>query len=212
MRGTEGLAPIEILQRSRARGAGLCRRHDRGPGSAGRGVRCGAQALQRTRDRRTDGAGRHLPDAPSRVHGAPGRRRAEEVLTRTKSQREPLSIRVPASPVIVVEDDPFTRLIPLVLDPNASEERRTAFADFMSTDEPDFAGWCARVRKGSAALYPAHVRLLTSEEEMRATLHPCVALVVESFRVTRDDFAAAPKLKVLQKFGTGLRTIHPPAC
>ena len=42
------------------------------------------------------------------------------------------------SPVIVVEDDPFTRLIPLVLDLNASEERRAAFADFMSTDEPDF--------------------------------------------------------------------------
>jgi hypothetical protein len=53
---------------------------------------------------------------------------------------------VSALPVIVVEDDPFTRLIPLVLDPNASEERRSAFADFMSTDEPDFAGWCERVR------------------------------------------------------------------
>ena len=45
---------------------------------------------------------------------------------------------MPSPPVIVVEDDPFTRLIPLVLDPNASEERRAAFADFMSTDEPDF--------------------------------------------------------------------------
>ena len=49
-------------------------------------------------------------------------------------------------PVIVVEDDPFTRLIPLVLDPTAGEERFVAFADFMSTDEPDFAGWCVRVR------------------------------------------------------------------
>ena len=115
-------------------------------------------------------------------------------------------------PVIVVEDDPFTRLIPLVLDPNAGEERRAAFADFMSTDEPDFAGWCARVRKGSAALYPAEVRLVASEEEMRANLKDCVALVVESFRVTRDDLGAAPKLKVLQKFGTGLRNIDAAAC
>lgn len=116
------------------------------------------------------------------------------------------------SPVIVVEDDPFTRLIPLVLDPKASEERRAAFADFMSTDEPDFTGWCARVRRESAALYPAEVRLVTSEDEMRANLKDCVALVTESLRVTRDDLAAAPKLKVLQKFGSGLRNVDAAAC
>jgi phosphoglycerate dehydrogenase-like enzyme len=109
--------------------------------------------------------------------------------------------------VILVEDDPFTRLIPLVLDSNANEERRAAFADFMSTDEPDFAGWCARVRAGAQALYPAEVRLVESEDEMRANLADCEVLVVESFRVTGDDLAAAGKLKVLQKFGTGLRNI-----
>jgi phosphoglycerate dehydrogenase-like enzyme len=119
---------------------------------------------------------------------------------------------VPALPVIVVEDDPFTRLIPLVLDPNASEERRAAFADFMSTDEPDFAGWCTRVRNGARNIYPAEIRMVGSEEEMRANLKDCIALVVESFRVGADDLAAAPKLKVVQKFGTGLRNIDTAAC
>jgi phosphoglycerate dehydrogenase-like enzyme len=119
---------------------------------------------------------------------------------------------VPALPVIVVEDDPFTRLIPLVLDPNASAERRAAFADFMSTDEPDFLGWCARVRQRATSLYPADVRMVTSEEEMRTNLADCHALVVESFRVTRNDLAAASRLKVLQKFGTGLRNIDTTAC
>jgi phosphoglycerate dehydrogenase-like enzyme len=119
---------------------------------------------------------------------------------------------VPALPVIVVEDDPFTRLIPLVLDPNASEERRAAFANFMSTDEPDFAGWCARVRAGAAGLHPAEVRMVASEDEMRAALRDAVALVVESFRVGADELAAAPRLKVLQKFGTGLRNIDTAAC
>jgi phosphoglycerate dehydrogenase-like enzyme len=119
---------------------------------------------------------------------------------------------VPAPHVIVVEDDPFTRLIPLVLDPKASKERRAAFADFMSTDEPDFDGWCARVRQASGGLYPAEVRLVTSEEEMRANLKDCAALVVESLRVGRDDLAAAPQLKVLQKFGLGLRNIDAAAC
>jgi len=119
---------------------------------------------------------------------------------------------VSALPIIVVEDDPFTRLIPLVLDPKASEELRAAFADFMSTDEPDFAGWCERVRKGAPNLYPADVRLVSSEEEMRANLKECVALVVESLRVGAEDLAAAPNLKVLQKFGTGLRNIDAAAC
>jgi phosphoglycerate dehydrogenase-like enzyme len=119
---------------------------------------------------------------------------------------------VPALPIIVVEDDPFTRLIPLVLDPNADEERRAAFADFMSTDEPDFAGWCARVRAGASRLHPAEVRMVASEDEMRAALKDAVALVVESFRVGRAELAAAPHLKVVQKFGTGLRNIDVAAC
>jgi phosphoglycerate dehydrogenase-like enzyme len=119
---------------------------------------------------------------------------------------------VPSLPVIVVEDDPFTRLIPLVLDPEANEQRRAAFADFMSTDEPDFAGWCERVRQGSPGLYPAEVRMVTSEAEMRANLKDCVALVVESFRVGKNDLAAAPQLRAVQKFGTGLRNIDTAAC
>jgi phosphoglycerate dehydrogenase-like enzyme len=119
---------------------------------------------------------------------------------------------VSASPVIVVEGDPFTRLIPLVLDPNADEARRAAFADFMSTDEPDFAGWCERVRAAASGLYPADIRMVESEEDMRANLQDAVAVVVESFRITSDDLAAAPKLKAVQKFGTGLRNIDAAAC
>src|SRR5260221_7351936 len=113
---------------------------------------------------------------------------------------------------MVFEDDPSTRLIPLVLDPTASEERRLAFADFMSTDEPDFAGWCERVRQGAAKIYPATVRMVTSETEMQGHLPGCSALVVESFRVTRDDLRVGAQLKVVQKFGTGLRNIDVAAC
>ena len=119
---------------------------------------------------------------------------------------------MPSLPVIVVEDDPFTRLIPLVLDPNASEERRAAFADFMSTDEPDFAGWCERVRRGAQNIYPAEIRMVSSEDEMRQDLKEATAVVVESLRVTADDLALAPKLKVVQKFGTLLRNIDTAAC
>ncbi len=110
-------------------------------------------------------------------------------------------------PVIVVEDDPFTRLIPIVLDPTSSEERRAAFADFMSHDEPDFDGWVMRLREKAHGLYPSDVRLVESQEDMRASLTDCTALVVESLQVTGADIGAAGKLKAIQKFGTILRNI-----
>jgi phosphoglycerate dehydrogenase-like enzyme len=119
---------------------------------------------------------------------------------------------VPQRPIIVVEDDPFTRLIPIVLDPASSEERRAAFADFMAHDEPDFDGWVARVRAGAGGLYPAEVRMVTSQGEMRADLKGAYALVVESLAVGPDDLVAAPALKAVQKFGTLLRNIDTAAC
>lgn len=119
---------------------------------------------------------------------------------------------MPSLPVIVVEDDPFTRLIQIALDPTTGEERRAAFADFMSPDEPDFAGWCARVRAAAPGLHPAEVRMVTSEEEMRAKLADARALVVEGFRVGPADLAAAPKLKAVQKYGAILRNIDTAAC
>src|SRR5439155_923256 len=81
------------------------------------------------------------------------------------------------------------------------EERRAAFADFMAHDEPDFAGWIARVRASAQTLYPAEVRMVTSEGEMRTALKDCHALVVESFRVGAGDLAAAGRLQVVQKLG-----------
>ena len=114
---------------------------------------------------------------------------------------------MPDRPLIVVEDDPFTRLIGIVLDPDSGPERQAAFADFMAHDEPDFDGWVTRLRERAGALYPATVKLVTSEEEMRQHLPAATALVVESFNVTREDFESATHLKVIQKFGVTLRNI-----
>ena len=74
----KGLARFGDVQRGRARGARLCRCHDRRPRGAGRRVQRGAQALQRARGGRADRAGRHLPHAQPRVHGAAGRSRTEK--------------------------------------------------------------------------------------------------------------------------------------
>jgi phosphoglycerate dehydrogenase-like enzyme len=47
---------------------------------------------------------------------------------------------------------------------------------------------------------------------MRAQLGDACALVVEAFRVGPDDLAAAPKLRVVQKYGRIMRNIDTAAC
>jgi phosphoglycerate dehydrogenase-like enzyme len=109
--------------------------------------------------------------------------------------------------VLVVEDDVFLRLIGVILDPASSAERRAAFADFFAHDEPDFEGYCARVRTRAAALDPADVRLIDTTEALRANLAEADALVLESLPLSAAEIAAAPRLKAVQKYGIGLRQI-----
>jgi phosphoglycerate dehydrogenase-like enzyme len=115
-------------------------------------------------------------------------------------------------PVLVVEDDPFTRITQVVLDPRTSDERRVAFADFFAHDLPDFPGWCERVRRGADGLYPAEVRLLSGEEELPAALSDADGLLVESYQVGPTELDAGPRLKVVQKYGTNIRNIDVEAC
>jgi len=117
-----------------------------------------------------------------------------------------------ARPVLVVEDDPITRLIEVVLDPRCSTERQAAFADFVAHDVADFAAWCAQVRERAPRLYPAEVHLPGTREEMRAQMGDADALVVESFPVTASDLARAPRLKAVQRFGVTLRNVDAAAC
>src|SRR5262245_59614053 len=115
-------------------------------------------------------------------------------------------------PVVVVEDDPWIRPIGVVLDQATSGERFAAFADFMSHDEPDFAGWCDALRARAGALYPSDVRLVRSPAELRANLPPARALVVESFAVGAEELRCAPQLEVVHKYGALLRNIDVAAC
>src|SRR5919198_3366347 len=114
---------------------------------------------------------------------------------------------MPSPPILVVEDDPFTRIVELVLDPKASPERRAAYADFFAHDVPDFDGWCDGVRARAKNLVGAEVRLVGSPEELRDALSEADGLIVESLGVTRDDIAAAKKLKAIHKYGFVLRQI-----
>src|SRR5260370_13470118 len=118
----------------------------------------------------------------------------------------------PNGPILVVEDDPWRRLIGVVLAPTTSAERCAAFADFMSPDEPNFVGWCDALRARAGALEPSEVRLVPSQTELRDNLSAACALVVESFAVGPQELRCAPKLKVVHKYGAVLRNIDVAAC
>ena len=115
-------------------------------------------------------------------------------------------------PVLVVEDDAWTRLIAVVLDPATSQERWDAFADFMSPDVPDFRGWCDKVREAAVLLFPSEVRLVSSTAELHGNLAAAEAIVTESLRIGEEELALARSLKVVHKYGMVLRNIDVAAC
>jgi phosphoglycerate dehydrogenase-like enzyme len=119
---------------------------------------------------------------------------------------------VPTKNVLVLEDDPFLRMIGILLDPNTSAERTAAFVDFFAHDEADFAGYCERVRRRVGALFPAEVRIVETQEGLRGALPDARAAIVESLTVGPEEIAAGPKLAAVQKFGVVLRNIDQQAC
>ena len=119
---------------------------------------------------------------------------------------------MPADGALVVEDDRFLRVVGIVLDPTTPPERTAAYADFFAHDEPDFDGYCRRVRARVGGLFPREVRLVETQSEMRAALPGSPALVVESLRVGKEDIAAGSELRVVQKYGLSPRNIDTAAC
>jgi phosphoglycerate dehydrogenase-like enzyme len=116
------------------------------------------------------------------------------------------------NPILVVEDDPFLRLVGIVLDPTTSAERYAAYADFFAHDDPDFDGYCARVRARIGAFFPCQVRLVETPEELRANLPGARGLIVESLPVGKSELAAGSDLVAVQKYGVMSRNIDAAAC
>lgn len=116
-------------------------------------------------------------------------------------------------PIVVVEDDPFPRLIQIILDPSAPPARVAAFSHFFAHEEPDLAGWCARLRQRLARLHPAEVRLASDQAALVAALPGAQVAVVESLAVGKSEIAAAGgALRIVQKYGTVLSNIDTAAC
>lgn len=120
---------------------------------------------------------------------------------------------VVSHPIVVVEDDPFPRLIQVILDPAAPAARVAAFAHFFAHEEPDFAGWRERLRGKLRRLYPAGVRLVDDPASLLAAMPGASIVVTESLAVGKKEIAAAGRtLRVAQKYGSIPSNIDAAAC
>ncbi|HET9884389.1 MAG TPA: NAD(P)-dependent oxidoreductase [Candidatus Binatia bacterium] len=116
-------------------------------------------------------------------------------------------------PIIVVEDDRFLRLVQIILDPATPTERFSAFTHFMAHDEPDFKGWCQRLRARLGKLYPAEVRLVADQGDLHSSLLGAHVAIVESFPMgEKEILAAGGSVQIVQKYGTIATRIDADAC
>lgn len=115
-------------------------------------------------------------------------------------------------PTLLLEEDHFLKIVPVVLDPDIPSEHRRAVADFFAHDVPDFLGWCEQLRMRIPGLYPAKVVWAQDQADFHAKLPDADGVIVESFLVDRAALAAAKRLKIAQKFGTIASNIDAAAC
>lgn len=115
-------------------------------------------------------------------------------------------------PKIVAQDDVIIRTAQVILDPDTDPERYAAFADYYHVDLPDFDGWVARVRASVPNLFPAEFEMVAEGEALQRALSDAVGIICENLTIGEAELDAAPKLKVVQKFGTDTRNIDLAAC
>jgi phosphoglycerate dehydrogenase-like enzyme len=115
-------------------------------------------------------------------------------------------------PTILIEEDHFLKIVPVILDPETPPAHQHAVEDFFAHDLPDFMGWCGQLRARVRGLYPARVIWATSQRELVAKLADADGVIVESLAIDRAALANAKFLKIAHKFGTLASNIDQAAC
>lgn len=113
---------------------------------------------------------------------------------------------------VLHEEDRVLRLAAMVLDPAVPADIFAAYADYLAHDLPDFAGWCGELRAQLPHLHPARVLPVADQAALRAQLPQAEAVFVESLAIGAAELACAPRLKVVQQFGTQTDNIDLAAC
>ena len=89
----------------------------------------------------------------------------------------------PHVPKILVEEDHFLKILSVILDPATPEAHRSAVNRFFAHDEPDFPGWCERLRARLPGLHPARIEYVDGDEALARAIVDADAIIVESLRV-----------------------------
>jgi phosphoglycerate dehydrogenase-like enzyme len=115
-------------------------------------------------------------------------------------------------PTILIEEDHFLKIVPVILDPATPRAHQQAVVDFFAHDVPDFLGWCAQLRARIPGLYPARVTWAASQTDLAVKLVDADAVIVESLVIDRAALDGAKRLKVAHKFGALASNIDQVAC
>jgi phosphoglycerate dehydrogenase-like enzyme len=115
-------------------------------------------------------------------------------------------------PTILIEEDHFLKIVPVILDPATPPAHQQAIADFFAHDVPDFLGWCAELRARLPGLWPARVTWAASQADLAAGLADADGVVVESLVIDRAALRGAKRLRIAHKFGALASNIDAAAC
>lgn len=113
---------------------------------------------------------------------------------------------------ILVEDDPYLRIVPVLLDPRVTDEHRAALADFMAHDINDFEGWLRAFRQEVAGLFPAQVELVKDQADFHRRLPGAAAAIIETLDYGEAELKLSDDLRIVHKFGTIISSIDVTAC
>lgn len=114
--------------------------------------------------------------------------------------------------VIAMEDDVALRPLQPMIDPSCSDERVAAFADYMRHDIPDFAAWCGELRRRAPDVFPARIVPVSDDKALAAAIGDADVAIVEELPVAAELLDAAPRLRLVQKYGITLSNIDVDAC
>jgi phosphoglycerate dehydrogenase-like enzyme len=114
--------------------------------------------------------------------------------------------------MILIEDDHFLGIVPVILDPATLPAHRQAVVDFFAHDVPDFMGWCAQLRARLPGLYPARVARAASQIDLVTRLAEADGVIVENLVIDRAALHGAKRLKIAHKFGALASNIDLAAC
>jgi phosphoglycerate dehydrogenase-like enzyme len=113
---------------------------------------------------------------------------------------------------ILIEEDHFLKIVPVILDPAIPKAHRLAVADFFAHDVPDFLGWCRAFHARIPGLYPSEIVWAADQDDFDVKLSDADGAIVESFAVRREALAKAKRLAVVQKFGAVGGNVDTEAC